>query len=312
MENTSGADCLITVIILTFNEAQHIGRCIESLQGLPCCVRVVDSFSTDDTVQIAKSLGAEVYRNSWVNYSDQFSWAMLVAPISTKWVMRLDADEFLTSELKQSIFGFVSEPCGFNSAYFKRRIVFMGKAISHGFFYPALMLRLWIHPKGAIESRWMDEHIIVQDACTATLHGDLIDHNLNDLSWWSSKHIGYAMREVYDIVWNDHVKSNSVDVTLTGKAKIKRFIKNKFYNCLPRGFRSMAYFFYRYVVGVGFLDGLEGFYFHFLQGCWYRTFVDAKLVELEKQADERGISAFQLLEERGIWTARKGTSRNRP
>ena len=177
-------------------------------------------------------------------------------------------------------------------------MVFLGREIRNGFFYPALMLRLWRNGTGSIEQRWMDEHIVVRDARTKVLEGDLVDENLNDLNWWTQKHTGYAMREVYDIIQSQHAESTHG--SLSGQASFKRFLKNKVYNKLPGGLRGGLYFFYRYVVGRGFLDGKAGFYFHFLQAFWYRVYVDAKLFELTREAEQLGTTPYQLLRDRGI------------
>lgn len=290
----------ITAIILTHNEAQHLGRCIASLQGVVAQVCVVDSHSTDDTRAIAESLGAKVYVNRWLNYSNQFNWALDNCQIDSEWVMRIDADEYIEPLLAKSISSFVASPSHYNSACFRRKIVFLGQPIRHGFFYPANMLRLWRRGAGRVEQRWMDEHVVVADAQTTTLAGDLTDENLNDLTWWTQKHNGYAMREVYDIIASE-ATSGSQHKHLAGQAATKRMIKTFLYNRLPPGFRAFLYFFYRYVVGFGFLDGKSGFYFHFLQALWYRVYVDAKLHELRLEAHRCNVTPHELLKRRGIF-----------
>jgi glycosyltransferase involved in cell wall biosynthesis len=288
----------ITAIVLTHNESKHLRRCLTALQKVASRVCVVDSFSNDDTEQIARDMGADFYQNPWKNYATQFSWGLQNCDITSTWVMRIDADEYPEPKLVESIKAFVQNPAENNSAYFKRKIIFLGQPITHGFFYPALMLRLWKNGQGAIEQRWMDEHIVVQNARTITLDGDLADENLNDLTWWTHKHTGYAMREVYDIVQSEHEAASHQN--LHGQASFKRFLKNRVYNKLPGGLRGGLYFFYRYVLGRGFLDGKAGFYFHFLQAFWYRAFVDAKLYELTREAKLANKTPYALLCERGV------------
>lgn len=290
----------ITAIVLTYNEEKHIQRCIDSLRGVATRICVVDSFSTDKTVEIATAAGAEVFQNQWINYSSQFSWAINNCRIRTAWTMRIDADEYLDATLKASVTNFVGNPNEHNAAVFCRKIVFLRREIKHGFFYPALMLRLWKTGQGAIESRWMDEHITVSDAVLCRLEGDLVDENLNDLSWWATKHISYAQREVYDLV-EARQREDLGKVALTGQAKIKRLLKTRLYSRLPTTVRGSLYFFYRYVIGLGFLDGKAGFFFHFLQAFWYRVFVDAKLYELELQALAENSTPYRILQRRGIF-----------
>lgn len=288
----------ITAIILTRNEERHLRRCLTSLADVVTRVCVVDSYSDDGTEHVALEMGAEFFQHGWTNYASQFDWALKNCCIDTPWIMRIDADEYLEPRLRESVVEFVRNPGSFNSAFFARRINFMGGSIRHGFFYPALMLRLWRNGLGSIEQRWMDEHIEVNNAKTVVLQGDLVDENLNDLNWWTQKHTGYAMREVYDIIQSQHAESTHG--SLSGQASVKRFLKNKVYNKLPGGLRGGLYFFYRYVIGRGFLDGKAGFYFHFLQAFWYRVYVDAKLFELTREAEQLKTTPYQLLRDRGI------------
>lgn len=291
----------VTAIILTFNEAKHIARCIASVRPVAARICVIDSFSTDDTVAIARSEGADVFSNPWKNYATQFQWALDNAGIRTGWTMRIDADEYLEPALQQAIGDFLSHPGAVNSVYFRRKVVFLDRPITHGFFYPALMLRLWRSGAGRIEQRWMDEHILVEHPVTTTLPGDLVDHNLNDLAWWTGKHIGYARREAYDIIAARAAGERREGAgDLSGAARRKRFVKEHVYNRLPTALRSSLYFVYRYVIGRGFLDGKEGFFFHFLQAYWYRTYVDASLMELERRAQAQGLTAHEMLKRDGI------------
>ena len=297
----------LTALILTYNEEKHIARCIRSLDGVAERVCIVDSYSTDQTVEIARSLGAEVIQNRWKNYASQFQHGLERFDSRTDWTMRIDADEFLEEPLREEIMNWLAAPFpGVNALYLRRKIVFLGRPILHGFFYPALMLRIWRTGKGRIEQRWMDEHIVLDAPVSATLRGDLVDHNLNDLSWWIAKHNGYATREVYDMVEileRNRAQKDQGMSSMSGQAARKRWLKEKVYSRLPATFRASAYFFYRYILGRGFLDGKEGFYFHFLQAFWYRTLVEAKLYELQLRAQAAGLSPYELLRREGIFSS---------
>lgn len=291
----------LTAIILTYNEARHIARCIASLEGVATRVVVVDSGSSDDTVALARGLGAEVLSNPWRNHAAQFNWALDTLEAEAGWILRIDADEVLDDRLRASMKAFLAAPePAVNAAILRRQIVFMGRPIRHGFFYPLHILRVWRAGQGRIETRWMDEHVQIENERSVTLEGDLVDHNLNDLAWWTDKHNGYAIREVYDIIETRAGGGAAATEHLSPAARIKRFAKNRLYAHFPRVLRPTAYFLYRYVIGLGFLDGREGFYFHFLQAYWYRTLVDAKLLELEMRAAARGMSPAELLIEEGI------------
>lgn len=295
----------ITVVILTFNEEQHIARCIESVLPVATRICVVDSFSRDRTVEIAKSYGAEVIQNPFRNYATQFQFGLDSFNISTEWTMRIDADEYIDVKLLEGLLRWFASPKQeVNALYLRRKIVFLDQPIVHGFFYPAMMLRLWRTGQGRIEQRWMDEHVIVENIQSEVISsGDLVDHNLNDLTWWVSKHNGYATREMYDMVQileENGVQGDRGLAAMTGQAARKRWLKEKIYARLPSVLRASLYFFYRYVLGRGFLDGIAGFYFHFLQAWWYRTLVEAKLYELKRRAAAHGITPYEMLRRENI------------
>lgn len=295
----------LTALILTFNEEQHIERCIRSLAGVAERICVVDSFSSDRTVEIARGLGAEVRQNAWKNYATQFQYGLDHFEIASDWTMRVDADEYLDPSLRANLSTWLATPKpGINALYLRRKIVFLGRPILHGFFYPAMMLRIWRSGEGRIESRWMDEHIVLENPISEALDGDLVDHNLNDLTWWIGKHNGYATREVYDLIEILERQRDGKDrgmETMSGPAARKRWLKEQIYTRLPPTLRAGMYFLYRYILGRGFMDGKEGFFFHFLQAFWYRTLVEAKLFELQKQAQAEGVTPYALLVQRGIF-----------
>lgn len=286
----------VTAIILTFNEEQHITRCIASLKPVVTRIVVVDSFSTDRTVELARAAGAEVVQNVFVSQAHQYRWAIAHADITTDWTLRVDADEYLDTTLQTAMAAFLRTPGAVNAVYLRRQVTFLGRPIRHGFFYPLLILRLYRTGQGVMEQRWMDEHIRVDQPVTTTLPGDLVDDNRNDLAWWTAKHVNYARREAWEII----ASRDAAEAALSGAARRKRWLKTRVYNRLPAGLRAGLYFLYRYVLGRGFLDGREGFYFHLLQGFWYRTYVDATLFELEQEAARHGVTPRKLLEARGI------------
>ena len=290
----------VTAIILTFNEEQHITRCIASLKPVVTRIVVVDSFSTDRTVELARAAGAEVVQNVFVSQAHQYRWAIAHADITTDWTLRVDADEYLDTTLQTAMAAFLRTPGAVNAVYLRRQVTFLGRPIRHGFFYPLLILRLYRTGQGVMEQRWMDEHIRVDQPVTTTLPGDLVDDNRNDLAWWTAKHVNYARREAWEIIASRDRAENGPEAALSGAARRKRWLKTRVYNRLPAGLRAGAYFLYRYVLGRGFLDGRAGFYFHILQAFWYRTYVDATLFELEQEAARQGVTPRMLLEARGI------------
>ncbi|RFM27390.1 glycosyltransferase family 2 protein [Deminuibacter soli] len=276
---------LVTVIILTYNEELHIERCIRNLQKISSHIVLIDSCSTDKTCAIATSLGAKVYENPWPgSHSIQFNWALENCTFDTEWLMRMDADEYLTDELideiNRTLPATPSETGGF---IIKRRVIFLGKWIKRGGFYPHRLLRVWRNGYGKLEERWMDEHVVLSKGNIAHLQYDMVDHNLNNLTWWTQKQNNYANREVLDLVdiQNRSTAAANVAASLTGEQfSRKRWLKEKAYSRIPLFVRPLCYFFFRYILLLGFLDGKAGLVFHFLQGFWYRFLVDAKMLEL--------------------------------
>lgn len=247
-------------------------------------VVVVDSGSTDQTLAIARKAGAKVLEHPWVNHATQFNWALDQLASDTHWVLRLDADEFITDQLKDEIKQALRQlPPDIVGVYLPRRMTFLGRRMRWGGVFPSLVLRIFRHQRGRCENRWMDEHVIV-DGNTTQFSGELIDDNRNSLTWWTEKHNAYASREVVDLLNLEHGFMTYETVADLGggqQAGVKRWIKERIYSRLPGGARALAYFLYRYVVRLGFLDGKEGAAFHVLQGFWYRYLVDAKLHEVK-------------------------------
>jgi len=276
----------ISIILLTYNEQLHIERCIINLLPIAKHIFIVDSYSTDKTIQIAESLGAKVYQHPWKNYADQFQWGLENCPINTTWVMRMDADEYLEPALFQEILNkFPTLPSNISGIYLKRKHHFLGRWIKHGDRYPLILLRIWKMGQAHIENRWMDEHIVLDKGDSVIFDGDFVDDNLNTIEWFIAKHNRYASREMLDILNNKYrlfTRDETITEAESGQAKLKRYIKEGIYNKLPLFVRPMLYFFYRYFLRFGFLDGKEGFAYHFMQGLWYRCLVDLKCLEAER------------------------------
>lgn len=276
----------LTVIILTKNEEKNLRKCIESFRGIARRIVIVDSHSTDDTVELARSLGADVYEHTFENHAAQFNWALENIGVDTQWVMKVDADEEFTPELANEISERLDTlPDTVNGVILRRRVYFMGRWLKHGGMYPQLLLRIFRTGHGMSEMKLMDEHLIITDGEAVTFKCDFCDNNNKSLEWWINKHNWYSNKEVLDYQMKKDYENGGESVTETSQslqAKLKRFIKNHGYYSLPKFLRAHFYFFYRYYIRLGFLDGKEGKIFTFLQAYWYRFLVDAKLYECEK------------------------------
>lgn len=298
MENNT-----IAAIILTYNEEKHIVRCISSLKDVCDDIVVVDSYSDDSTEELALAHGARVVKHPWKNYATQFNFGVYDCGITADWIWRIDADEFLEIDLGKAVKDVINScESSVNGIYVRKRIDFMGKPLLHGGWYPSYHLKVFRRGHGECENRWMDEHIRLFDGHTITVEvGNQVDANLNNLTWWSEKHNGYATREMVDMLMmeyemDDRIKEVNAKFWGTEEQR-KRWLKIKYIKA-PLFLRPFLNFTIRYVLKGGFLDGKEGFVWHFLQGFWYRFLVDAKIYELKKRFkwDDEAIKAY--LEER--------------
>jgi glycosyltransferase involved in cell wall biosynthesis len=268
----------LTLIVLTYNEELHLARCLESVRGLASQIIIVDSGSTDKTLEIARAEGANVYHHEFKNQAEQFNWALENAGVAGEWVLRLDADEYLLLALKEEIESILSKELPtIHGFYMKRRVFFMGRWIRHGGYYPRWFLRLWKNGSAKSEPREMDEHIVLLKGEAGKLKNDFVDENLRDLKFFTEKHNGFSSREAMSLLLGDKGEH------MTEEDK-KRVTRKGLYMNLPLFFRAMAYFKWRYIFRGGFLDGMPGLIFHFLQGFWYRFLIDAKVYEARRKS----------------------------
>jgi glycosyltransferase involved in cell wall biosynthesis len=267
----------LVAIVLTKNEERDLPACLDSLKNLATEIYVIDSGSTDRTHAIAEEHGALVLSHPFVNHATQLNWALENVPSYADWVLRIDADERISArqrqELSQALTQAPDEVTGFEIA---RRIRFLGRELRYGDTYPIWLLRVWRRGEGRCEDAWMDEHIVLRRGRVLRVEGDLIHEIPKDLTEWTAKHNWYASRECQNIT------AQEAAAKLEGQAGRKRWIKQNVYLRLPLFYRAFFYWFYRYFLKLGFLDGAQGLAYHCLQGFWYRFLVDAKLYEAER------------------------------
>lgn len=268
----------VTVIILTKNEEINISDCLNSIKDFAKRIVVVDSGSIDKTCKIAKRKGAEIYEHSFENYARQFNWALDNVNITTKWTFRLDADERLTSELKKELHYLmkIHDNDNVNGIVMEAWLYFMGHKIKHGC-HNKRKLMLFKTGIGRIEDCRMDEHTVLLKGRAVSCKERFIHYDFKNMTHWINKMNWYATREMQDYFESKFEKKTE----LTQDVKISRTRKMKYeiYYKFPVFIRSWLLFFYYYVVKLGFLDGKEGFVYHYMYHRWYRMLVDAKIIE---------------------------------
>lgn len=285
----------ITVIVAAKNESHNLPRCLESLR---CAgeVYVIDSQSTDATVQIAESYGAHVvqfhYQGGWPK---KRQWAMDSLPLTYDWIFLMDADEVLTPELAAEIRSAIQN-AAYDGYYVALRMFFLGRELrqSGASFYK---LSLFRRGKGRFECRLKDqdasmadmevhEHIVLEEGSkgrTDRLKNPLLHHNVESLSRYIRKHDEYSNWEAR--VWLEGEGSaRDLRPSLFGaQAQRRRWLRKKFF-ALPGS--PVLFFLYKYIFALGFLDGVPGLIYCGLQGIQF-FHIKAKIYELRIQAADR-------------------------
>lgn len=266
----------ITVIILTYNEEENISHSVSNVIDWADEVIVLDSFSSDKTVEIAQSIGAKIHYRKFDNYAKQRLYAFKELPVLHPWILFLDADEFLTKELKKEIDELLQGIPKARGYYIKYRFIFLNKWIRFGGYYGTKIMRLF-HKDYATINREMNEHILI-DGITDTLKNDFIHEDRKGLNFWLKKHINYAKLEAAELI-NKTSNEDMMARLFGNQTQRKRWVRKYVWvPLMPPLIRPFIYFFYRFFLRLGFLDGKRGFIFHFLHGLWYIFLIDVFFV----------------------------------
>ena len=280
MRRSAGANLAfmsLSVIILTFNAEATLDATLASARQVSDDIHVVDSGSTDSTLAIAEKHGAHIVSHPFEDYGKQRNWAIDNLPLKYDWQLHLDADERLSPELSARINALRGAFPGNVDGYFLPRLLhFLGRPIRHGAMYPIWHLRLFRRGKGRCEDRRYDQHFHCEGP-TERIDAPMIDDVRMSLSEWTIRHNRWSDAEVNEIV------NPSASGVIAGKfggnpIEQKRALRGG-YDRAPMFLRALGLFFYRYVLRLGFLDGMPGLIFFVLQTFWFRFLIDAKVYE---------------------------------
>lgn len=267
---------IICAIILTYNEAEHLHRCLLSLSRVTNLIYIVDSHSTDSTVSIASSFGCKISYRAFTYHADQFNWALNTLPWAVDWVLRLDADEILSNDLSlelttstklldRSLHGIV----------LRRRFVVSGHIIRYGY-RPSSIVRL-IRPFIRYQNTLMDEHFDIDISKCDLLTPLFYDFNLKPFSWWFDKHYIYAKKEALKCIFGDDISSTLTildDKLLYHKPHLKHIRPKSLYYSLPPFLRALLFYLFRMIFLLGILNPPSSLRFIFFQTLVYRLMVD--------------------------------------
>lgn len=265
-----------TVIVLTFNSEGTLGATLSSARRVSDEIFAVDSFSKDGTVELARSLGATVVQHPFENYGAQRNWAIANLPITRRWQLHLDADEWMDDQLVAAIQELPddTERAGY---FLARYLRFLNRILRHGGMSPTWHLRLFRTGVGRCEDRKYDQHFLLTSGTSDRLPGRMIDDIRMPLTEWTARHNRWADSEVAELDCEEPAGRLQPDA-FGNPAQRKRFLRQH-YNRLPLFVRPFLLFVYRYFFRLGFLDGTEGLIFWVLQTFWFRFLVDAKIWE---------------------------------
>ena len=284
----------VSVVVLTHMEEANIASCLRSVAGWADDIHVVDSGSSDRTLEIAEQFAHHVHRHAYVDHTTQIQYVLNEVPLRHDWLLLLDADHVVTRELQQSIDSMLlTERSGIDLYYFPQVYVFQGQEIRS--------LKKWgrliKHKNVKVEGGELVDFRYLSKGPIGYLHGHVIEHNLkeNDLDFWIDKHQKFASRmAIEEVLRRSGALRWSIRPKLLGNPDERLvWMKNRWY-ALPLFVRPFIYFGYRYFWKLGFLEGKTGFVFHFLQAFWFRMVVDVKLADLERRLASRDVTIADL------------------
>ncbi len=271
----------VSVIILTFNEEKNIRHAIESVSDWAETIFVVDSYSTDRTVDIALEYERVfVVQHEFVNFSAQWNWALQALPIKTGWTLKLDADERVTPEFKSEVPEVVRNHPGISGIYFRRKMFFMGQPIVNGGYSSTYKLHLWRTGKAVFENREVNEHTII-DGPTLRITSFIDHHDFKSISDWIAKHNRYSSMESRCLIQGN--VAGDITPRLSGSPYERKAWLRGVYRKMP--FRHVAYFLYRYLYQRAFMDGMVGFRYCLLH-AFYRYWIDLKYEEYLRSGEQ--------------------------
>jgi len=276
----------VTVIILTFNEEANISFALRSLKEFTDEVFIVDSFSMDKTLEIARQFTDKIYQNPWENWAVQRNWALDNLPISHEWIFFLDADEQVTPEfwreLEQKTGNGPENLAGINVRF---DFYFLGCLLRFAYESPPVM-RLIRQGRARWQGEGAREYAYVGGEVT-TIESRLRHQDQKGLIEWVNKQTRNAAYEARLAKSRPSIGVQTRRTTTTApvtERPWRRWLRYGVWDRLPRFWRSFAYFFYRYLFRGGFLDGKAGFAYCFLQALWLRILIDL-LIEEQRQTN---------------------------
>lgn len=261
-----------SVVILTRDEEPNIRRCMASVAWANQ-ILVVDSGSSDGTVPIARSCGAEVVEQSWLGFSAQREYALRHPSLKHDWVYFVDADEWVSPQLAKEIAGVLQAPSCAGFAH-RLRLVFQGVWIRHcGWYRGSWVVRLVDRRYAGYDGSLVGERACV-NGTVRRLRNDIVDEDRKSLAAWLHKHVHYAQLEAHRRAGPAPLlhRIRALQTRNDTRPLVRAVIKDVVFPCVPG--KPVALFAYMYFARLGLLDGIAGLRFCFYH-AWYEASVNA-------------------------------------
>jgi glycosyltransferase involved in cell wall biosynthesis len=283
----------VSVVVMTYNEERNLSRCLDSVCAHAGEILIVDSFSTDATLEIARRYTDRIYQHAYESHPQQWRWALPTLPFAHEWVFAIDADVAVTPALWRAIEGAVrGEDATIDGYFVRHRQVFRGRWLRHGTMYPRYRLLVFRRHKVRIDPDDMVDGQFWVGGRTGRLSEDVIEDNAKDrdIAFWIQKQLRFADRHAAEELRLSRAgRDGGERATLFGNPAQQILWLKRVWRSLPLYVRPWLLFGYRYVFRLGFLDGRAGFLYHFTQALVYRTLVDVRLDELRSGSSHTAI-----------------------
>ena len=266
----------VSVVILTRDEQANIRRCLSSVAWANQVV-VIDSGSTDDTVVIARSVGAEIVEQPWLGFSGQREFALRLPQLKHDWVYFVDADQWISPQLATEVAEQLRDPSCAALSH-RLRLLFLGRWIRHcGWYSGSWNVQLMDKRYAKYDGSLVGERVCVNGQ-TIRLRNDIVDDDLKGLAAWLHKHVRYAQLEAQQRGRPSSLPQRLRLLRSRDRTQAKPlgriFLKDIVFPSVPG--KPVAIFLYMYVIRLGLLDRQAG-----LRFCLYHAWYEASVAALQ-------------------------------
>jgi len=273
----------VTVLIIAQNEEENIRYCLESIVGKFTQIILVDSFSTDNTIIIAKEFeSVNIYQNRFIHWAQQKNWMLENCKIENEIVLFLDSDEYIDEKFINELENILKNKKEFDAICIKPSFIFMGKRVRFAYNHP-IVKRIFRKNNVSYRIEGARDYPNIKGKILK-MRSVFNHYNRKSMSKWIEKQVDNAIKEAE--LFNLNNKSEETEVSLNHfslNVKIKTFIRRNIWDKLPLVIRPFFYFFYRYIVLLGFLDGRAGFIYCFMHAFWYQMLIAVLIIEKRKK-----------------------------